>query len=120
MGHLAAKNRSLFVLIDVIDGKQALGLIQFVLRCREYRIALISCALLTMLMRPTVINTERKAAVISREFSLSHSSKPDNAWSLSCPKNVNKGTSIGVERINTMVTTPLMMPATNATNMAIL
>jgi hypothetical protein len=42
MGHLAAKNRSLFVLIDVIDGKQALGLIQFVLRCRGDRIALIS------------------------------------------------------------------------------
>ena len=81
---------------------------------------LISCALLTMLMMPAVNNKERDAAVISREFSLSHSSTPDKVWSLSCPKNVNRGTSMGVERRNTMVITPLTMPATNATTIAIL
>ena len=74
--------------------------------------ASISCTLLKMLMMPKLISSARVVVAMMREFSATH-----NRMLLSTLR-VKRGTSVGIERTNAIVTAPLTMPTTKAATIA--
>lgn len=75
---------------------------------------MISCTLLINAVIPKVISNEMAATAINLEFSLSH------CRIAICVSNVKTGAAIGTDRMYAIANAPLMIPAKNATTIAIL